>query len=98
MQGERGVARLSDGLSRLGESNQYWSHDEPVLVTIVKQYWSLAQPVLLASLTSTGCFLPLRWGLLLSALQGTIFLPASGPSPVRHPLLPDLHELSSTLS
>ncbi len=26
------------GFPDRGESNQYWSHDEPVLVTIVKQY------------------------------------------------------------
>ena len=34
--------------------------------------------------------------LYLSALQGAIFLPASGASPVRYTSLPDLHEWSSS--
>ena len=58
--------------------NQYWSLVRPVLVDDSYQYWSAVRPVLLASLTSTGCFLPLRWGLLLSVLQGGDFSPRFG--------------------
>ena len=47
------------------------------------------RPVLLAFASSKV--------LISQCLARVIFLPASGTSPVRHPLLPDLHELSSTL-
>ena len=46
------------------------------------------QPVLLAFASSKV--------LIPQCLARVIFLPASGTSPVRHPLLPDLHEWSSS--
>ena len=48
-----------------------------------------ARPVLLAFASSKV--------LIPQCLARVIFRLASGPSPARHPLLPDLHELSSTL-
>ena len=49
-----------------------------------------ARPVLLA-------FCPLKGAYISVPCRGAIFRLASGPYPDRHPLLPDLHELSSTL-
>ena len=45
-----------------GETNQYWSVNEPVLVTNMNHYWSRCEPLLVGALTSSGWFSPLRGG------------------------------------
>lgn len=45
-----------------GETNQYWSVNEPVLVTNMNQYWSRCEPLLVGALTSSGWFNPLPGG------------------------------------
>ena len=42
------------------ETNQYWSVNEPVLVTNMNHYWSRCEPLLVGALTSSGWFSPLR--------------------------------------
>ena len=42
-----------------GETNQYWSVNEPVLVTNMNHYWSRCEPLLVGALTSSGWFSPL---------------------------------------
>ena len=45
-----------------GETNQYWSVNEPVLVTNMNHYWSRCEPLLVGALTSSGWFSPLCVG------------------------------------
>lgn len=53
---------LGEVFTTRGETNQYWSVNEPVLVTNMNHYWSRCEPLLVGALTSSGWFSPLRGG------------------------------------
>lgn len=53
---------LGEVFTTRGETNQYWSANEPVLVTNMNHYWSRCEPLLVGALTSSGWFSPLRGG------------------------------------
>ncbi len=53
---------LGEVFTTRGETNQYWSVNEPVLVTNMNQYWSRCEPLLVGALTSSGWFSSLRGG------------------------------------
>ena len=53
---------LGEVFTTRGETNQYWSVNEPLLVTNMNQYWSRCEPLLVGALTSSGWFGPLRGG------------------------------------